>query len=129
MNFMRTHKTLLVFAILVCTLSCSEDEPLIPKSRDIKFEITGNFKGTLSVTFVDASGDETNEWITSLPWAKNITYTSSAPSTTLSVGGSGGAVGQRLMIKVTAGESLISATHGVANISGTIVSSSPPYIF
>lgn len=62
MNFMRIPKTLLVFAILVCTLSCSEDEPLVPKSRDIKFELTGNFTRTLSVSYVNANGDGTNEW-------------------------------------------------------------------
>lgn len=129
MNTSRTIFRALYLAILVLLLACSKDDPTPTKSRDIKFEITGNFSGTIDATFITASGGATNESITSLPWTKSIVYQSTVSGTTITLGGGGGVAGQTLKVKVFAGGSVVSETPGVANSSGIIVIASPTYVF
>ncbi len=115
--------------LLILLAACSKDESASVKIRDIKFEVTGNFSGTLDATYITSSGGGTNESISTLPWSKNITYTSSTPSTAITVGGGGGVAGQTLLVKVFAGGALVSETPGVATSSGVVVVASPAYIF
>jgi hypothetical protein len=129
MNYLRTIKSLSIIAILVFGISCSKDDVKPAKSRDIKFEITGNFSGTMDATFLTASGGATNESIPSLPWTKSVTYQSSVSGTTITIGGGGGVSGQTLKVKVFAGSSLVSETSGIANSSGVVVVASPTYVF
>ena len=129
---MRSAKYLKVISIFIFSwlvFSCSEDDSSPAKSRDIKFEVTGNFTGTLSVTYVNATGGGANESIPSLPWNKAITYAATVPSTALSVGGTGGAAGQTVRVKVFAGGTLISDSPGVADASGMVVVAAPTYVF
>ncbi len=117
----------LLFAGLV--FSCNDDEPTAVKSREIRFEVTGNFAGMLATTYVNESGGGTSESIPSLPWNKSITYPASVPSTGISVGATGGVAGQTIRIKVFAGGTLISDTPGVADGSGSVVIAAPSYTF
>jgi hypothetical protein len=120
-----------IFVIIASCLgvSCNEDDPSPAKSRDIKFEVTGNFTGALSATYVNATGGGANESIPALPWNKTITYASTVPSTGLSIGGTGGVAGQTVTVKVFAGGALVSDTPEVADASGMIVIASPTYLF
>jgi len=129
---MRSAKYLKVISIVIFLwlgVSCSEDDSSPAKSRDIKFEVTGNFTGTLSATYVNATGGGANESIPALPWNKTLTYASTVPSTGLSVGATVGVAGQTIRVKVFAGGTLISDTPGVADASGMLVVASPTYIF
>ncbi|GCC50460.1 hypothetical protein SanaruYs_06750 [Chryseotalea sanaruensis] len=129
---MKNHKLivrLVHLLILLVLFACSEDDAKAGKSRDIKFEISGTFTGTLDATYITASGGGTNESITSLPWTKNIKYLSTTVSTSITVGGDGGVAGQTLFIKVFAGGTLVSETSGISNSSGILVVASPSYIF
>lgn len=129
MNLIRTLTSLCILAGSLLTLSCGKDEPTKTKSRDIKFEITGNFSGTMNATFFTASGGATNESIPSLPWTKSITYQSSVSGTTITLDGSGGVAGQTLKVKIFAGGLVVSETPGVANNAGIIVIAAPAYVF
>ncbi len=91
--------------------------------------MTGTFSGTLDATYITANGGGTNETIPSLPWTKNITYTSSASGTGITVGGSGGVAGETISVRVFAGGVIVSTTSGVANSSGILVVASPSYVF
>ncbi|WP_276373936.1 hypothetical protein [Chryseolinea sp. H1M3-3] len=129
---MSSAKYLKVISIVIFSwlgVSCSEDDSSPAKSRDIKFEVTGDFTGALSATYVNATGGGANETIPALPWNKTLTYTSTVPSTALSVGATGGVAGQTVTVKVFAGGTLISDTPGVADASGMLVVASPTYIF
>lgn len=129
---MSSAKYLKVISIVIFSwlgISCSDDDSSPAKSRDIKFEVTGNFTGALSTTYVTATGGGTNESIPALPWNKTITYASTVPSTGLSVGATGGVAGQTISVKVFAGGTLISDTPGVADASGMMVVASPTYVF
>ncbi|MBA4053226.1 MAG: hypothetical protein C0490_00795 [Marivirga sp.] len=129
MNIAKHLKVLSILIISVLTLACNNDEPAPIKSRDIKFEVTGSFVGTLSTTYVNASGGGANETITSLPWSKSIVYASTVPSMAISVGATGGAPGQTIRVKVFADGKLVSDTPGTADNSGMAVVTSPTYIF
>ena len=130
---MRSAKYLKVISIVIyfsgLGVSCSEDDSSPAKSRDIKFEVTGNFTGTLSATYINAIGGGAHESIPSLPWNKTLTYASTVPSTALSVGATGGVAGQTVRVKIFAGGTLISDTPEVADASGMLVIASPTYIF
>lgn len=129
MNLTNYFKVFSVFIISLLAFSCSKDDPNPAKSRDLRFEVTGNFAGTLSATYVNASGGGANESIPSLPWNKDITYAPSVPSTTLTVGGDGGTAGQTIRVRIFAGGSLVSERTDVADNSGRVVVTSPSYIF
>jgi len=125
----RSLSNILLFNLFLLSFACSKDEPEPIKSLNIKFEVTGNFSGTIDATYITAGGGATNESLLSLPWTKSIIYESTVSGTTITLGGGGGAAGQTLTVKVFAGGSIISETSGVANSSGIIVIASPTYIF
>src|SRR5687767_13124965 len=129
MNRIRTFTALFILMIPMFIISCSKDDSPPAKSRDIKFEVTGDFSGTISATYITASGGGTNESIPVLPWNKSITYACSVRGTAISVGAVGGSAGQTIRIKIFAGGSLVSNTPGVANSSGQVVVASPSYVF
>lgn len=128
---MRSAKYLVITIAIFSwfAFSCSEDDSSPAKSRDIKFEVTGNFTGTLSATYVNATGGGAYESIPALPWNKTLTYASTVPSTVLSVGATGGVAGQTVRVKVFAGGTLVSDTAEVADASGMLVVASPTYVF
>lgn len=131
-TLMNITKHLIALSILITSilaLACNNDDPAPAKSRDIKFEVTGNFNGTISATYVNGSGGGTYETIASLPWTKSITYAATVPSMTMSIGAVSGAVGQTIRLKIFAGGKLVSDTPGTADNTGRVVITSPSYIF
>ena len=119
--------TSLILSLLLT--ACSKDEPTPTKSREVKFEVTGTFSGTIDATYITAGGGATNETLPSLPWKKNISYQSSVSGTTITIAGGGGVAGQTLKVKVFAEGTVVSETPGVANSSGIIVIAAPTYVF
>jgi hypothetical protein len=128
---MKTVKLLTLVSLLagVLFLSSCNDDDAPAKSRDIRFEVSGNFTGDLNVTFITASGGGTSEDITALPWVKSITYASTVPSTAITVAGGGGVAGQTITLKVFAGGDEVSSTPATANSNGIVAVTAPPYIF
>lgn len=118
-----------IFFIVTILLSCSKDDDSTPSSRVVKYEVTGNFSGTLDATYILANGGGTNEVISSIPWIKEITYASTVPSIGILVGGFGGNASQTITVKIFVGGEEISSTPETANSDGTIVVDSPDYIF
>ena len=129
MNRIRIPLPLTSLILSLLLTACGNDEPTPAKSREVKFEVTGNFSGTIDATYITESGGATNETLPALPWTKSINYQSSVSGTTITIGGGGGVAGQTLKVKVFAGGSVASETSGVANSSGIIVIAAPTYIF
>ncbi|WP_306354146.1 hypothetical protein [Flavobacterium sp. '19STA2R22 D10 B1'] len=128
-------KSIGIIAVVVMSLtSCSSSDDDNggggnANQRNVKFEVTGNFTGDLSATFIVASGGAVSEDLPSLPWIKEITYEPSVSGTGISVGGTGGVAGQTLTVKIFSGGTLISTTPATANNNGTVTISAPSYIF
>jgi len=72
MNPQKYLKVLSILTLSLLVFLCSKDEPSPTKSWDIRFEVTGNFIGTLSATSINASGGGSNQSIPSLPWNRDI---------------------------------------------------------
>ena len=129
---MKNKLGIYVLAWVLCVVgsACSDDDGGGKSgSREVKFEVTGNFTGEMSAVFLTASGGGTTESINTLPWSKTITYESSVPTTQIGVAGAGGNFGETLTVKVIVGGSEKSSTPGTATNSGSISVSAPAYAF
>lgn len=122
----------LFMAASVLATSCSDDDNdggSSNKSRDIKYEVTGNFSGDITAAYTTASGGATTAEITSLPWSLAITAAPSVQAVAFSVQGSGGTEGQQVDVKVYQGGREVSSVEATANSSGIFVASSPAVVF
>jgi hypothetical protein len=128
---MRDIRSVYVLVVFLLMIGCDkdDDDPIAARSRDIRIEVTGNFVGNLSATYVNATGDGSSETIASLPFTKNIKYVKTVPSMGITVAGINGTAGQTIMLKVIAGGTLISHDPATADADGRIVVTAPSYIF
>ncbi len=131
---MKTHlKQIMLMLTLVFTFaSCSsdnDDNGSGNASRDVKYEITGNYTGKTSVTFFEKGGNAVNEDLTKLPWTKEFTAEAKSLGATLSASGYGGSAGQTLTGKIYVGGKLENELTVTANSEGIIVLSLTPYVF
>jgi hypothetical protein len=131
-------KSILKTAALVLTLaftavSCSSDndnnsEPGTA-SRDVKYEITGNFTGELDVTYMEKSGAPLIEDVLALPWIKEFTANADSDGALVHTSGLGGVAGQTVTAKIYVGGKVVSELTGTANSDGIIVVHPKTYIF
>jgi len=126
-------KTLAIVMTLAFTaVSCSsdnDDNGSGSGSRDVKYEITGNYTGTASVTYFEKGGNALNEDLTKLPWTKEFTAEAKSMGASLSASGYGGVAGQTLTGKLYVGGKLENELTATANSDGIIVLSLTPYVF
>jgi len=132
-------KSILKTAALVLTLaftavSCSSDNDNDSGnsgtgSRDVKYEITGNYTGKMDVTYMEKSGAPLIEDVTTLPWTKEFTADADSDGALVHTGGYGGVAGQTLTAKVYVGGKVVSELTGKADSDGIIVVHPKTYIF
>ncbi|SHG69194.1 hypothetical protein [Flavobacterium defluvii] len=124
-------KTLAVVLTLAFTaVSCSSDnDDSSAASRDIKYEVTGNYAGQLDATYIEKGGNALNENINALPWTKEFTADAGTNGVTLNVGGTGGTAGQTITVKIYAGGNVVKELTATANNDGIIVAVLTPYVF
>lgn len=126
-------KTLAIVLTLAFTaVSCSsdnDDNNSGSGSRDVKYEITGNYTGKLSTTYLEKGGNALNEDITKLPWTKEFTADAKSPGATISASGFGGSPGQTLTGKMYVGGKLENELTATANSDGIIVLSLTAHVF
>jgi len=122
----------LAFIISLLTISCNKDNDNTGNgnsSRVIKYEITGNFTGSLIASYTTASGSTANEQVTTLPWTKEITYASGVTAAIIAASGNGGGVGQQVTVVVKKAGVQVSSTTAIADNAGGFTKSSPVVIF
>jgi len=120
----------LFLAASVLATSCSDDDSgSANNSREIKYEITGNFSGDLTAAYTTASGGATTAEITSLPWDLEITAAPDVQAVAFSVQGSGGTQGQQIEVKIYQGGREVSSVEATASSDGILVASSPAVVF
>lgn len=118
----------LVFTFASCS-SDNDDNVSGNGSRDVRYEITGNYSGKSSITFFEKGGNAVNEDLTKLPWTKEFTAEAKSMGATLSASGYGGLAGQTLTGKIYVGGKLENELTVTANSEGIIVLSLTPYVF
>lgn len=123
----------LVLTLAFTAVSCSSDDDndsgAESGSRDVKYEITGNFTGELDVTYMEKSGAPLIEDVPSLPWAKEFTANPDSDGALLHTAGGGGVAGQTVTAKIYVGGKVVSELTGTANSDGIIVVHTKTYIF
>ncbi|GAA3758650.1 hypothetical protein [Flavobacterium ginsengiterrae] len=131
-------KSIMKTAALVLTLaftavSCSSDNDdnsgTATGSRDVKYEITGNYTGKLDATYIEKSGAPLIEDVTALPWTKEFTANADSDAALAHSSGYGGVSGQTLTVKIYVGGKVVSELTGTANLEGIIVVHPKTYIF
>jgi len=127
-------KTLaIVFTLAFTAGSCSSDNDndseTVPASRDVKYEITGNFTGELDVTYMEKSGAPLIEDVPALPWTKEFTANADSDGALVHTSGLGGVAGQTVTAKIYVGGKVVSELTGIANSDGIIVVHPKSYIF
>jgi hypothetical protein len=99
-------------------------------SRVIRYEVTGNFTGTLTAAYTPASGGVTSEDVNSLPWSKEITYAANVTGASIGITGGGGVPGQKVTLVIKRGGIRIGAPiEQTVNSSGVFSIAGQPIIF
>lgn len=118
-------------AVLTVLVSCKKEEKKNPEpsSRTLRYEITGNFTGSLVASYTTASGGGTNDQIT-LPWNKEINYAQSVTAAILAVSGSGGSAGQKVTVVIKRGGAQVGAPiEATASTAGSFTVAAAPVVF
>lgn len=116
---------------LTIFVSCKKTKDTGPgnSSRTLRYEITGNFAGTLIASYTTATGGIANDEVTSMPWNKEITYSSNVTAAVISLSGTGGVTGQKATLIIKRGGSQVGSPIEVtANSSGAFPPQSSPAI-
>lgn len=75
-------KNLVVLFIFI-TFSCSKDDSPTSSSKNIKYELSGTYSGSLIVVYTNSDGVNQIEDNISLPWSKEITLTNPSATTAI----------------------------------------------
>ena len=124
------HFILLLFAFVLMFSACKKDDTTNSNSsRVLKYGISGNYSGSLVVSYTTASGSTANETITVLPWNKEVTYASNVTAAIIAISGNGGTAGQQVTVVVKRGANQVSSTTATANSSGSFTQAAPVVTF
>lgn len=100
------------------------------KSRDVRYEISGNYSGKLKVTYFQAGGGIGSTPDVTVPWTKEITYQASVGGVNLSAGGhEGGLPGQTVTLKIFVGGVEKHTATGEVGSNGVVSVITDTYVF
>jgi hypothetical protein len=118
-----------IICLAFIVLACSKTDDATPTagSRAIKYEITGNYTGTITV--VGATNNDNFEIIEikKLPWKLEFTAKQSLTYVLMQGTGNGGITGQTATLKTYVGGQEVSSGMGTALSSGYITMSNKQY--
>jgi hypothetical protein len=117
------------FLTLLTLFSCDSSNEENNLSRDVRYEVTGNFTGSIGISYTTESGGVVNGNIPSLPWNLSINYDSSVTSASFAAAGNNGTSNQNVTIKVFRGTTLVSTTNATASPEGAFTMSIPTIVF
>lgn len=134
-NYFKTANIALLSAILFFTACSKDNNDPIPgpggsNSRVVKYEITGNYTGKLTVIINDNVNGNTVVNNVTLPFKKDITYPASV--TAIGISGHGttaGVAGQTATIKIYAGGKVVKTTSGTAGPLGELALPAIAHLF
>lgn len=121
-----------VITLLTILLACKKESKDSPNnnSRILRYEVSGNFTGSLIASYTTASGGTANEQLTVIPWSKEINYATSVTAAVIAISGSGGVAGQTVRVVIKKGGVQVgNPIDLVAKPSGGISESSPAIVF
>lgn len=126
---MKNTKSSLLSFIFIIVLSIfsscsSDDDNPAPQSRNIKFEITGDYSGRLTVAYSDEGGNSQTIDVNSLPWSKSLVVDSSVSAIAIAAGNSGvnnpGEIGEMITLKIYRNDAVVKESTATAIDNGFI---------
>jgi len=113
----------ILFASLACLTSCFKDPPTTTGPRDdIKYEITGNFTGKLTIVYNDNINGSTVSYNDSIPWTRQFRF---LPLNVTAIGigaqsSAPGLPGQTVTIKIYSLHNIVKTSTATAGSMGEI---------
>lgn len=126
---MKNTKSFLLSFIFITVLSIfsscsSDDDNPAPQSRNIKYEITGNYSGRLTVTYADEGGNSQTIDVNSLSWSKSLVVENSVSAIAIAAGNSGvnnpGQMGETITLKIYRNDVVVEVSTATATDNGFI---------
>ena len=113
---------LLVVTAMTLTSCSNDDDSPVSASREIKYEITGDYSGTdpLDITYVKNGQGSVTE-ATSLPWSMTYTADDDTLVGGFNVGGLGATPGEKITLKVYQGDTLLESNEATATSEGILI--------
>lgn len=114
-----------IMAMLFTFTNCSgDDDNSAPQPRNIKYEITGNYSGRLTVAYSDEGGNSQTINVNSLPWSKSLVVENSVSAIAIAANNSGvsdpGEMGETITIKIYRNGELVKESTAAATENGLI---------
>lgn len=119
---------MMLFVASFLSQSCSKDDVTAGGgSRDVKYELTGNFAGKFTVAATTNNGIAEAIEVNKLPWTLEFTAKESVKSLFILANGTGGVVGQTVTLKVYVGGKVVSTSNATTLSGGVITINSDLY--
>ncbi|RZM29246.1 MAG: hypothetical protein EOO88_05715 [Pedobacter sp.] len=104
-------------AVIACLMaftmlaSCKKDEDKKPNntSRTLRYEVSGNFTGTIYTSYTNSSGGTNANEVITLPWIKEITFSNNITAAVIGFVGTGGTAGQKVTLVIKRGGTQVGA--------------------
>lgn len=112
-------------------ISCSSgDEPVANKHREVRYEITGNFSGTLTVVYTSLTGGSRVENNVRMGWSMEMEYPASTSSIGIGAQASTlGSPGQTAVIKIFVDGKEVKSSSATAGSLGEMIIPTISYSF
>lgn len=113
----------LLIAFMALTSCSSDDDKGSTGSREIKYEITGNYSGAkLDITYTE-NGGATNTEATKLPWTKTFTAASDTFGAGFNAGAGDAKPGEKITLNIYQGGKLKKSQEATATSDGMLIAS------
>lgn len=123
---------MLALTLVFTFASCSSDDDNNNSgtgSRDVKYEITGNYTGKLSAIYTESGNAGQSVDVNALPWSKTFTASADTAAAGITVSGTGGVVDQTITVKVIVGGKVEKESTAKATSNGGIIGAPGTYVF
>jgi len=128
-SIFKTAALVLTLAFTAVSCSSDDDNNSGTGSRDVKYEVTGNYTGDIGAVYTESGNSGQNVDINSLPWSKEFTANAETYGAGITVSGNGGIVDQTLTVKIYVGGKVVKETTAKATNDGIIVAAPGSYVF
>jgi V8-like Glu-specific endopeptidase len=116
------------FSFTSCKDDKSSDPAPAPAGRAVKYEITGNYTGHVTVVYADQDGSYETIVVNSLPWTISFTADPGTPAagfTATGTSGKPGVKGQTATAKIYINGAVVKTSNSTANDDGYIMPLNP----
>lgn len=104
----------------------------VSNSRQVQYEIKGNYSGYLFVVYYDNVSGNTTDTVKSLPWSKSITYGNTVQGIGIganSVSSNLGGASQSATLQIISGGNVVKSQSATTDANGIINFQSVAYVF